>query len=258
MGAAVVNLGMPTPPPAPVSIPGLYLQFPDGESLALTAETIEDRARALLSDPAKIPAHVKEAEAFQLCSICPKRGSGDTCHAIRPVMAVWEHFDRRESHDPVTVVYRSGTTGLVMSTETTVQHALQYVSILSLLYYCETGKKYWRYFSGVHPLMRTEEVVIQVYLNMFWACHGDVARTRALIATFHDEITETTRCQMDRIRLFCHSDSFLNALILTQIASEFLAAYVDDMMQCRFESFERSFFGDATLTGSSGAFTPEQ
>jgi hypothetical protein len=223
--------------------PGLYLQFPDGESLALTAQTIDDTARALLSNPAKIPVHVKEAEVFQLCDICPKRDSGDTCHAIRPIMAVWEHFDRYVSHEHVTAVYRSATGGIVVSAETTVQRALQYVSVLSLMFYCEIGKKYWRYFYGVHPLMDTEDVVIRVYLNMFWACRGDLTRTRALIETFHDEITTTTRCQMERIRLFCHNDALLNALILTQLASEFLAMNAEDLVKRRVETFAQSFFG---------------
>lgn len=222
--------------------PGLYLQFPNGESLALTSERIEDRARALLSDPAKIPVHVQEAEAFQLCSICPKRGGGDTCHAIRPIMAVWEGFDRYASYDRVTAVYRSGTDGNVVSADTTMQHALQYVSVLSLMYYCEVGKQYWRYFYGVHPLMATEDIVVRVYLNMFWACRGDLVRTQALIEAFHEEISTTTRCQMERVRLFCHNDSLLNALTLTQLASEFLTMNVEQIVQQHVEKFDQSFF----------------
>lgn len=233
---------MESPDLTELTQPGLYLRFPDGESLALTSESIENRARALLSDPKRIPVHVREAEAFQLCSICPKRGSGDTCHAIRPVMAVWEGFDRFASHDRVTAVYRSGADGTVVSADTTVERALQYVSVLSLLYYCEVGKKYWPYFYGVHPLMATEDIVVRVYLNMFWACGGDHARTHALIEAFHDEISTTTRCQMERVRLFCQNDSLLNALTLTQLASEFLAMNVEQTVQQHVEKFERSYF----------------
>jgi hypothetical protein len=29
--------------------------------------------------------------------------------------------------------------------------------MLSLMHYCEVGKKYWKYFYGVHPLMETED-----------------------------------------------------------------------------------------------------
>jgi len=223
------------------SEPGLYLWFASGESLALTAANIEERARALLADPVRIPAHVQEAEAFQLCRVCPQQGSGESCHAIRPVMAVWENFDRYVSHDRVTAMYR-GTDGTVVSADTSVQRALQYVSVLSLMYYCEVGKQYWRYFYGVHPLMATEDLVVRVYLNMFWACGGDRPRTQALIEAFHGDISTTAQCQLERVRLFCHNDSLLNALILTQLASEFLAMNVEQVVEQRVEQFERSFF----------------
>jgi len=226
-------------PAASIHAAGLYLQFPDGTSLDLTADKIEARAQQLLCDPAQIPMAVRDAEAFQLCDICPKNGSGDSCHAIRPILAMWDHFDNYVSHDRVLAVYRDAN-GLVISADTTMQRALQYLSLLSIMYYCETGKKYWRYFHGVHPLMATDDVVARVYLNMFWTCRGDVERTRALIGTFHDEITTTTHCQMERIRLFCRSDAFLNALILTQIASEFLSMDAEGHVQRQFEAFEKS------------------
>jgi hypothetical protein len=47
---------------------------------------------------------------------------------------------------------------------------------------------------------------------------------------------------MERIRLFCHNDVFLNALVLTQLASEFLAMNVEKTLRQRVETFERSFF----------------
>lgn len=221
---------------------GLYLTFGDGHTVVLTHATIEERSRALLDDPAKVPPHVHEAESFQLCDICPKRGTGDACHAIRPILAVWEHFDAYPSYEPVMAVFRGARSARLVSVETTLQRALQYVSILSLLYYCETGKNYWRYFAGVHPLMDTDELIVHVYLNMFWASDGSAERTRALVAKFNDEITTTTRCQMERIRLFCHEDSFLNALILTQLASEFMALDVDDVIRRHLDTFETSFF----------------
>jgi hypothetical protein len=222
--------------------PGLHLRFSDGNCLSLTAEYIETRAQALLADPEKIPVHVRDAEAFQLCTICPQQGSGDSCHAIRPIMTVWEGFEHYASHDEVKAVYRSGTDGNMVSADTTVQRALQYVSVLSLMYYCEVGKKYWRYFYGVHPLMATEDLVVRVYLNMFWACGGDKARTQALIETFYDEINVTTRCQMDRVRLFCHNDSLLNALILTELAAQFLTLNVEQLVEEHVRKFGDSFF----------------
>jgi hypothetical protein len=219
---------------------GLYLLFPDGTSLALTHGTIEARSAAILSNPEKIPPKVKASAAFQLCDICPKKGSGDTCHAIRPILAFWENIDQYFSYDEVTAVYRDAASGTIIVAETTLQHALQYLSILSLMYYCETGKKYWKYFYGVHPLMETDDVVVRVYLNMFYANGGNLEKTRALITTFHDEISTTTRCQMDRIRLFCTHDAFFNALVLTQLASVFLALNAEDTIRRRVAAFDQS------------------
>lgn len=189
--------------------PGLYLRMADGEELALTAENIGAATRALFADAKKVPPSVHEADAFHLCSICPLRGSGDTCHAIRPILAVWDRFDRYPSHEPVTVEYRAMGSEYVVAAETTLQRALQYVSVMSLMYYCEVGKQYWRYFCGTHPLMAVDDLVSTVYLNMFWASQGDVARTHKLIDAFHRDITTTTQCQMARLKLICHSDSFL-------------------------------------------------
>jgi hypothetical protein len=216
---------------------GLYLHFPDGTSLALTRSLIEARAAAVLSDPLKITPEVKDAQAFQLCTICPKRDSGDTCHAIRPIMAFWENLDRYFSHEHVTAEYWEAESGLAISAETTLQRALQFLSILSLMHYCEVGRKYWKYFYGVHPLMETEDVVARVYQNMFWASGGDAVRTRALVTQFHDEITTTTHCQTERIRLFCRHDAFINALILTHVAAQFLAMDAEATVRRRIEGF---------------------
>jgi hypothetical protein len=222
---------------------GLYLQVANGDTWVLTADNIEACTRAILGDAAKLPAAVQEAKAFQPCSICPKRNAGESCHAIRPILAVWDRFEGYTSHDRVRAEYHSLHGDFVVSADTTMQRALQFVSVMSLMYYCEVGKQYWKYFYGVHPLMSTDDLVTRVYLNMFWACGGNVDETHALINRFHDEITTTTRCQMDRIRLFCHDDVLLNALVLTQVASEFLAMNVEETLRRRVESFEQSFFG---------------
>lgn len=220
----------------------MYLQTDRGETWALTSANIEACVREIFADPAKLPPAVQQASAFQLCAICPKRGSGDTCHAIRPIMAVWDRFDPYTSHDHVFAEYCSADSDVLIATHTTMQHALQFVSVLSLMYYCEVGKTYWRYFYGVHPLMPVDDIVCRVYLNMFWSCGGDKERTRALIDEFHGAISTTTECQMDRIRLFCRNDALLNALILTEIASEFLAMNVEDVLRRRVDAFAQRFF----------------
>lgn len=223
---------------------GLYLQFQDGRTLALTFQGVEERSRRILADRAKVPLHVLEAEAFQLCDVCPKKGSGDTCHAIRPILAVFDSVDSYPSFSKVIAAYgmTRGTDRLTLTTETTLQRALQYVSLLAVLYHCELGKTYWPYFEGVHPLMDVEDMVIRVYLNMFYACGGDRPRVHALIDQFHRDITITTRCQMARLQLICHSDALLNALIVTQIASEFLADNIEELIARRQQQFAQTYF----------------
>jgi len=219
---------------------GLCLLFQDGQVLSLTYDDIEQRTQSILANPEKMAPGVLKAEAFQLCSICPKQGSGETCHAIRPVMALWDEFDKYVSFDRVTAVYRAFGSDHLTVADTSMQRALQYVAVLSLLYYCEVGKKYRRYFQGVHPLLPTEDLVSRVYLDMFWACRGDVARTRELARRFHDEIATTIACQIARVRLFCRTDSILNALILTQVAAELLVLDIDDIVEQQFDTFEHS------------------
>lgn len=218
---------------------GLYLIFPDSTCLKLTKENIESRCAALLADETKIPANVKKAKEFELCSICPKRGTSDTCHAIRPVLAYWENVDKYFSYDLVTAVYRGEDPEMIQVSQTSMQRALQYLSILSLMHYCETGKKYWKYFAGVTPLTDIHEIVNRLYLNILYYCRGDKAQAQKVIEKFRDEIGVTSRCQMDRVRLICKHDAFLNALVLTQITSEILAMDIEKKVSKSFEEFER-------------------
>ena len=63
---------------------------------------------------------------------------------------------------------------------TSVHRALQYISILSLMYYCEVGREYFKYFSGVIPFMDPLPIVERVYLNIYWDLHGDFWNTLRL------------------------------------------------------------------------------
>jgi len=54
-----------------------------------------------------------------------------------------------------------------------MQEALQFVAIFSLMYYCEVGKQYWKFFLGIHPLMDPEEMITRIHLNIYWDCKGD-------------------------------------------------------------------------------------
>src|SRR5512138_3534217 len=85
---------------------GLYLVFPDNTLLLLGPKSIRGFAQDFLSNPAKVPPHVKKAVDFQACEICPKRDSGEFCHALHPTLPFIDKVSQFQSHDPVTAVYR--------------------------------------------------------------------------------------------------------------------------------------------------------
>lgn len=205
-----------------ISEPGLHLMFPDGFRLHLTRKVVEEVARQFLSDETKIPARVKAACDFAPCEICPKKQTAEICHAILPVLPFLEKLDRYFSYDKVTVVYRGSAEGMIHVSETTMQRALQYVSILSLIQYCETGKKYAGFFAGVIPMMDADEIAECLRKNIFWSVRGDRRRVDQIVQTMRREILTTTQCQVKRLRLVCKRDAFINAFVNTQMATEVL------------------------------------
>lgn|SRR5579871_2287111 len=243
--ATRTNIAMMRHDAPTVAANGLYLFFPDGYSVTLNTAFVETRSREILMERERATPEMRQATAFQLCSVCPKRGNADTCHAIQPILAASECIDLYPSYMPVTAVFRTSHNGrgaYTITAETELQRALQYVSLLSLLYYCEVGREYWRYFHGIHPLMDVEDIVVRMYLNIFWSCGGSREQTRALISRFHDQIAVTTQCQVDRLRLICQSDALLNALVLTQTASEFLVDRVESLVAQHIHEFGQSYF----------------
>ncbi len=115
-----------------------------------------------------IPPDIKEADEFQRCSICPERRQTGLCGALRPVLPFLEHVDKYASFDKVTAVYRVKGQEVLNVAATTMQIALSYVVLLTLMYYCLNGREYWRYYFGVVPLAGAETVVARVYLNIYW------------------------------------------------------------------------------------------
>ena len=202
--------------------PGLYLLFPDGGRLDLTRKEIEARTRAMLDDPAIIPAHVRAATAYQPCDVCPERATAEICHAILTTLPFADEIDRHMSFDKVTAVYRDERSDTVLVRQTTMQEALQHIAILSLLYYCEVGRKYYPYFEGVNPLMPTDLIAKAVFLNMYSACRGNMQRLEEILHTMQAEIMQTARCQMKRLRLICRKDAFMNAFVNTHSTTELM------------------------------------
>ncbi len=205
--------------------PGLYLLLADGTRVTLTHHTIHEHTEHYLADPALLPPQVRRAVEYQPCKICPTRDAA-ICHALPTVFPLLEHVDRFVSHDPVVAAYRAepgdAAAGMLHVVETTLQRALQHVSILSLLHYCEVGRAYGRYFAGVIPFMDAVTMAGRVYQNLYLELRGDEVAIEKLVAAMRSDLDYTVRCQIERLRLICRNDAFINAFVNMHIATQFL------------------------------------
>jgi hypothetical protein len=216
---------------------GLYLLFPGEKRIVLTREKIESFAHTFESNLDQIPVEIRSAVAFQACSVCPERERAKFCHALPATLAFFEELKDFKSYDHVGAVYKGPGRGLVWVPETTMQEALQFVVILSLMYYCEVGRQYWKYFFGIHPLLGPEEMITRIHLNIYWDCQGDQEKIDRVLRAFGDEITCICRCQVERLRLICKNDALMNAFVNTQAQIECLAMTKGALLEQSFEEY---------------------
>jgi len=146
---------------------GLYLLFP-GKADHSHPRKIEAFAHVFESNLDQIPAEIRAAAAFQACPVCPEKGRAKFCHALPATLAFFDELKGFKSFDNVGAVYRGRKQDLALVPKTSMQEALQFVAIFSLMYYCEVGKQYWKFFLGIHPLMGPEEMITRIHLNIYW------------------------------------------------------------------------------------------
>jgi len=210
---------------------GLYLHFEDSSHLVLTKEVIEQTAEKFWQDPAKIPPDIKEADEFQRCSICPGRHQAGLCSGLGPVLPFLDYVDKYASFDKVVAIYRAKGQEVLNVATTTMQRALSYVAILSLLYYCLYSKEYWRYYFGVMPLNSAETVVARIYLNIYWLNKGNKEEIDKAISQFQEDLILTTGNQVKRLNLICKNDAFINAFVYAQVTTAFLSMDIDSVLK---------------------------
>jgi len=208
---------------------GLYIVLKDSKPLALTRNNIEQTAKKFWEDPGRISSKVKAAAEFQRCDFCPLNKIGGLCDAIRPTFPFLDSLDKYVSHDRVEAVYKDNKGGFCVH-RTTMQQALRYLSILSLVYYCQVTRKYWKHFWGIMPLMDAQEVASRLYLNFFYLNGGSKRKAEKSISKFKEEITITSGNQVKRMNLVCDSDVFMNAFVNTQIITEILSLDIEKIV----------------------------
>lgn len=211
--------------------PGLFLLFPDGERLDLTRTSIEFTENLYLNDPQRLSQETRAAVEYEPCAICPQRDTAKICHAVVVVLPFLEDLDRHMSYDEVTAVYREADTGVLHVEVTTLQRALNFLTMLSLLEYCEQGKQFAQYFEDVNPLMPPEQISRQVFRNLYLKQSGDVESIRRMVGRMHDDFHTTTHCQIKRIKLICKNDALLNAFVNLHTVAGWLTVNLQEQLE---------------------------
>jgi hypothetical protein len=219
---------------------GLYLLLPDSTMLELTKENIEKVTDRYWQDLTKIPEDKRKAIEFQKCYFCPHKNKEDICDSIRPMLPFLDIVDQYVSYDKIIAVYKGSEDKLVHVKATTMQDALKYVSILSLLRYNLVLQKYWRYYYGIIPIMSGREVATRVYLNMYWLHKGNLEEIKEMIKRFGEELRVSSTNQVKRLNLVCKNDAFVNAFVNTQLVTKFLVN-IEGILTKSFDDFEKSF-----------------
>ena len=225
---------------------GLYLILKDGAKITLTREHIEKTAEEYWNNPDKIPPQVKSAIEFQRCPFCPLKGKDDFCDAIRPIMPFLEIIDKYVSFDEVVAVYKDDDSSLLQVADTTMQEALKYISLLSLMQYCQIGRVYWKYYMGIMPLKGGKEASTRLYLNIYNLCKGNKDEINKVISVFIQQIRITSQNQVKRMNLICKNDVFMNAFVNAQIVAEFLSMNIDKATAKAFEEFDKDIIKNPT------------
>jgi hypothetical protein len=220
---------------------GLYLLFPDSTKLEFTKENIEKVTESYWHDPTKIPEDKRKAIEFQKCYFCPHRSEEDICDSIRPILPILDIVDKYVSYDEVIAIYKSSDDRSVHLRATTMQDAMKYVSILSLLRYNLVLQKYWKYYYGILPIMNGREVATRVYLNMYWLHRGRLEEIKEMIKRFREELKVSSTNQVKRLNLVCKNDVFTNAFVNTQLVGDFLSMDMENALTKSFDEFERNF-----------------
>ena len=218
---------------------GLYLIFPDLSRVVLTRERIQKITKEYWENPEKISPKVKTAVEFQRCPFCPLKGQKDFCDALRPILPFLEVIDKYVSFDKVTAIYKSKNKELYHVADTTMQEALKFVSTMSLMQYCQIGRKYWKYYLGIMPLIGGQEMARRLFLNIYWLNKGDMEAINKTIAIFDEQIRITANNQVKRMNLICKNDAFMNAFVNTQAATMFLSMDIQKSVAKAFDEFEQ-------------------
>jgi hypothetical protein len=172
--------------------------------------------------------------------VCPEKERTRYCHALPATLAFYEELKGLKAFDFVGAVYKGPTQGLVVVPKITMQEALQFVAFYSLMSHCEVGKKYAKYFLGIHPLLSPREMVNRILLNVYWDGKGDEAKINQVLGVFSTEITCTCQCQVQRLGLITNYEALKNAFVHVQAQIHWLEISGKDLLEQAFQDSRKT------------------
>lgn len=212
---------------------GMYLFFPNGESMDFSVENVRKVSEEIWNDPAMLPQQMREHVDFKVCSVCPFRGQEVLCSAMKPLLPFLEQIEKFVSYDRATAVYvhRDGEITIV---QTDLQQGLQYLTNMSLFEYCENAKQFRHYFRGIRPFMKLEEAITRLVLNITLFHRDDSQKVEKVIKELRYHVTVASRSCVRRLGVMCKSDAFKNAYAKTQCFTEFLSINPESLIEAYF------------------------
>jgi hypothetical protein len=219
----------------------LYLFFLDGTQLYLTRDNIAQATDNYWKDPSKIPDNVKAAIDFQRCEFCPMSIDKQICDALRPILPLLEHIDKFNSIDPVEVIYASDIPGIFHVSTTTMPVALSYISTLSLIHYCQAGRKFKNYYFDINPLTSPSLLASRLFLNIYWQHRGQREKINHVILEFTQAMKHLCQNQVKRLNLICGNDAFNNAFVNAHVATLLLSLGIEKELQKSLDKYITDF-----------------
>ncbi len=214
---------------------GLYIFFDNGKMLDLSKERIQYLGNKLWDDASQLSENLQENKGLYLEYICMGTPLRVDCMAMKPLLPILEDLEPFNSHDLVAVVYvNNGNARYIPSIS--LQHALKYLSNISLFDHCGRIERYRKYFRGIDPFMETKEAGCRLFMNVYWLERGDRERVDHVIKDIQKAILFSAKCCSRRLVNFCRSDALINAYVISQGALFALSMDIDLILNEYFDS----------------------
>ena len=205
---------------------GLFVLFDNGDKIDLTEPNVRKAADDLEEQLPSMPPETRTATELEPCAVCPARDTAAICHALPAIIPFLNELRLSKSFDQVTAIFideHENHQKIYHICRTSMQRALQYVAIQSVLYYCEIGKSYHKYFGGVIPFSPAEDIAERIYANIMLEQNGNHDAVLQIIEGMRTNLSTTMQCQLKRVRLVSKNDVFLNAFVNLHLVLDMLA-----------------------------------